>query len=184
MITVSSKILIIFGILILSFGGYLIFEHYTPKRLSFNNFRTSSVSGSRLPGRIIIPSLNIDLAILPSKITNNKWEVTNQGISYLSSSPSPGEKGNSILYGHNWTSLLGRLPKIKPGAEINIAFNNKERKTFIVEYVSVVDSHDTQVIANTNDKRITLYTCTGFLDSKRFVVTATLLSPIPKDQLR
>ena len=116
----------------------------------------------------------MDLEIIPSKITNNTWEATSQGVSHLSSSPIPGEKGNSILYGHNWTNLLGNLTKIKPGAEINIILKNREKKIFIVEYVSIVGPNDTQILADTDDTRITLYTCTGFLDSKRFVVTALL----------
>lgn len=169
-----SKALIIFGFFILSFGGFLLFQHYAPHRLSFNNFHpTPKVSKTQHRSRIMIPSLNIDLEIIPSKITNNTWQATS-GVSHLSSSPIPGEKGNSILYGHNWTNLLGNLTKIKPGDEINITFNNKGKKTFIVEYVSVVGPNDTQILANTNDNRITLYTCAGFLDSKRFVVTAIL----------
>ncbi len=118
----------------------------------------------------------MDLEIIPSKITNNTWEATSQGVSHLSSSPIPGEKGNSILYGHNWTNLLGNLTKIKPGAEINIILKNREKKIFIVEYVSIVGPNDTQILADTDDTRITLYTCTGFLDAKRFVVTALLKS--------
>lgn len=175
MTTAISRILIIFGILILGFGGILLFQHYTPQRLSFKNYKPSTkISHVEQQSRMKIPSLGMDLEIIPSKITNNIWEATSQGVSYLSSSPIPGEKGNSILYGHNWTSLLGNLRNIKPGAEINITFTNKEKKTFIVEYVSIVGPNDTQILANTDDTRITLYTCTGFLDSKRFVVTALL----------
>lgn len=174
MTTAISKTLTIFGFLVLSFGGLLLFQHYTPQRLSFENYQPSSLTSREVyQSRMKIPSLNMDLEIIPSKITNNKWEATDQGVSYLSSSPVPGEKGNSIFYGHNWTSLLGNLTKIKPGAEINITFNKKE-SAFIVEYVSVVGPNDTQILANTTDSRITLYTCTGFLDSKRFVATAFL----------
>lgn len=175
MTTAISRILIIFGILFLGFGGFLLFQHSTPQRLSFKNYKPSSqISHVEQQSRMRIPSLNMDLEIIPSKITNNIWEATSQGVSYLASSPIPGEKGNSILYGHNWTSLLGNLTKIKPGAEINITLKDKEKKTFIVEYVSVVGPNDTQILTNTDDARITLYTCTGFLDSKRFVVTALL----------
>lgn len=173
MVSFASKTFIVFGFLVLAFGGFLLFQHYTPQRLSFRNFHPSStISRGEHQSRILIPSLNIDLEIFPAKIINNTWEAASQGVSHLSSSPSPGEKGNSILYGHNWTNLLGNLTKIKPGAEIDITLNNKEKKTFIVEYVSVVDPNDTQILSETNDVRITLYTCTGFLDSKRFVVTA------------
>lgn len=177
MTTAISRTLIIVGIFFLGFGGFLLFQHSTPQRLSFKNYKPSSkISEVEQQSRMKIPSLSIDLEIIPSKITNNIWEATSQGVSHLATSPVPGEKGNSILYGHNWTSLLGNLTKIKPGVEINITLKNKGKKTFIVEYVSIVGPNDTQILAETDDNRITLYTCTGFLDSKRFVVSALLKS--------
>jgi len=175
MVGLTSKIFTILGLLILVFGGILLFQRYTPQRFSFKNFQPASGTFQITPqSRLIIPSLNIDVEIIPSKITNNNWEETDRGISHLSSSPFPGEKGNSILYGHNWANLLGNLTRIKPGAEIRIVSSNKEKKVFIAKYVSVVGPNDTEILFNTNDSRITLYTCTGFLDTKRFVVTALL----------
>lgn len=168
-----SKILVFLGIIFLLFGGYLLFERYNPRRLEFRNFETQTEFSSQVyPVRIVIPSLAIDLNVFPSKITNGKWEATTKGVSYLASSPIPGSLGNSILYGHNFSSLLGSLVKAKPEEEIEIFFNDKTKKTFIIKYTQVVSSNQTSVLAQTQDKRITLYTCTGFLDSKRFVVTA------------
>ncbi len=168
-----SRTLILIGVALLFLGGYFIFQRYNSKQLSFQNFNeyASSVSGI-LPQKIIIPSLKIELPIYPAKIRGNSWEATTKGVSYLVSSPAPGEVGNSILYGHNWTSLLGPLTRIKPGDKIEIISNNSERKTFVVEYTSIVDPYQTSVLSSANDTRLTLYTCAGFLDSKRFVVTA------------
>src|SRR3989344_8447688 len=175
MVGFTSKIFTIFGLLILVFGGILLFQHFTPQRFSFKNFQPDfGILHIKPQSRLVIPSLNIDLEIYPAKITNNNWDETDQGISHLSSSPFPGEKGNSILYGHNWMNLLGNLTRIKPGAEINIISGNSEKKVFIAKHVSVVGPYDTEILFNTNDSRITLYTCTGFLDTKRFVVTALL----------
>jgi sortase (surface protein transpeptidase) len=50
--------------------------------------------------------------------------------------------------------------------------NDGVKKEFKVEYTATVDPSQTYIIDNTKDTRITLYTCTGFLDSKRFVVVA------------
>ena len=163
------------GVAFLIFGAYLIFERYNPQRLGFNNAPASSlVSSYAFPKEIIISDLNIKLLIYPAQIENNKWEATTKGASYLVSSPIPGDVGNSIIYGHNWFSLLGRLPKIKPGQKIEVVLDNDEKRTFIVENTSIVSPDQTSVLENTTDKRITLYTCTGFLDSKRFVATAVL----------
>lgn len=169
------KILTFFGFLFLIFGGYLVNERYSPKKLEFKDFETSrTYSSQTVPVRIIIPSLNIDKAIFPASIRKRNWESTTKGISYLSSSPAPGSEGNSILYGHNWPSILGNLTKIKPGDEIVITMNNGERKEFTVEFTAVVDPTQTHILNQTTDNRITLYTCAGFLDTKRFVATAIL----------
>lgn len=172
----ASKILIVSGFLIIFLGGYLFLGRYSPKKLEFKDFKISkTVSSKIIPVRVIIPTLQIDNGVYPAKIDNGRWEATTKGISYLSSSPVPGSKGNSILYGHNFSSLLGNLTKIKPGEEIEILMNTGEKKKFRVEFTSIVDPSQTHILSQTTDTRITLYTCTGFLDSKRFVVTATLL---------
>lgn len=171
----ASKILITSGFLLILFSGYLVFQRYSPKTLEFKNLSsTKSVSSKINPIRIVIPSLKIDNSVFGAKINKGQWETTDKGISYLLSSPVPGGSGNSILYGHNWSSILGNLTKIKTGERIEIIMSNGEKKTFIVQFTSVVDPSQTHILSQTNDNRITLYTCTGFLDSKRFVATATL----------
>lgn len=170
-----SKLSIFFGILIISFSGYLTFQRYNPNKLEFKELNvTQNVSTQITPTAIFVPSLNIEKNVFPAKIENGEWEASTEGISYLSSSPLPGQKGNSILYGHNWPNLLGNLYKIKPGEKIVVLMNNGEKRTFVVEYTSIVDPKDTYILNPTNDNRITMYTCIGFLDSKRFVATAIL----------
>ncbi len=171
----ASKVLLTLGFLLIFFGGYLVLQRYSPKTLEFKDLKVNRVvSSDVVPVRIIIPSLKIDNGIYPAKINNGKWEVTTKGISYLLSSPVPGGSGNSILYGHNWPSILGNLSKIKPREKIEIVMSNGQKKVFIVQFTSVVDPSQTHILSQTNDNRITLYTCTGFLDSKRFVATAIL----------
>jgi LPXTG-site transpeptidase (sortase) family protein len=170
-----GKILIFLGILLLIFGNYLVYERYSSKKLEFESVKTVKTANSTsTPVKITIPSLGIENTIYGAKIIDNNWETTTRGISYLSDSPVPGEKGNSILYGHNWPSLLGNLTKIKTGDKINVTMDNGEERIFIVKFTYEVNPNQTQILNPTNDRRITIYTCTGFLDSKRFVVTALL----------
>jgi len=179
-----SKSLIIFGIIALIFGFNLIYQRQNPSRLEFAEVNQVNISNSEdYPKEISIPSLNLQLGIFPAQITDNNWEVTNKGISHLVMSPSPGERGNSILYGHNYSNLLGSLPKIKPGDEIIINMNSGENKTFIVKFTSVVSPNQTDILKQSDDSRITLYTCTGFLDSKRFVATAILKEDLATSSL-
>lgn len=80
------------------------------------------------------------------------------------------------MYGHNWTSILGNLPKVKTGDVITVTMHDGKKKDFRIEYTAVVTPDQDYIIDNTNDVRLTLYTCTGFLDSKRFVVVAKPIS--------
>ena len=172
-----ANILILFGVACLLLASYYLWQRTNPQRLSFDR-TPQSVSFTKTPTetvqpiQIIIPALNINLPIYPAEIKNNKWEATTKGVSYLTSSPIPGEKGNSILYGHNWPNILGNLVKAQVGQEIQIIFADQTSKTFVIKNIAIVKPNETQVLSQTDDQRITLYTCTGFLDRKRFVAIA------------
>lgn len=174
-----ANLLFIIGFVSLMFGSFLLYQRYNPQKLSFNispahaleNNETSQVK----PIGIKINSLNLSLPIIPSEIRNNKWEATTKGVSYLKSSAFPGEKGNTILYGHNWAGLLGNLKKVKTGEKIAIIYSDGSAKEFLIEYFIEVKPDNGDILQNSSDSRITLYTCSGFLDSKRLVVVAKLL---------
>lgn len=174
-----GKLLIGFGLIILLFSAFYFWQRYNPQRLSFainnyssKNFISDSVS---MPIEIIIPAINLKLPIIPAQLKNNNWEATTKGVSYLSSSPIPGTKGNSILYGHNWPNLLGNIIQLKPGQIIQIKIANGQIRKFVINTISVVSPRQTSILAPSEDVRITLYTCTGFWDEKRFVVVAKYL---------
>ncbi len=171
-----SKILIIFGLILYLIAGFLIWERNNPNRLAFKNYSGNykSTAVSNPPTRIGIKDLRVDLPIYPAKVFNGQWETTTEGASYLISSPVPGEKGNSIIYAHDWESLFGPLKRITKDTIIEIEFADKKIKSFVVKQVKIVPSDQTSILAQTKDKRITLYTCTGFLDSQRLVATAIL----------
>lgn len=170
------RFLIVFGLVCYGIAVFLIWERNNPQRLSFKNYTGNykKAAISNPPVRIIIRDLNIDLPIYPAKITNNQWETTTEGASYLISSPIPGQTGNSIIYGHDWESLFGPLLNARRGEKVEIEFADKTRKTFVIGQTSVVANSEAGILAQTKDRRITLYTCTGFLDSQRFVAVATL----------
>jgi len=169
-----SKLLLILGICCLLFATYLIWQRNNPSRLSFaiDHINYEITNGKNNPTKLIIKDLELELPIYPASLDNGKWQATTQGVSYLVSSIQPGELGNSILYGHNWPNLLGKLHKVKPGGEITIVFADASEKNFTIEYTSVVTPDQTHILNPTDDRRLTLYTCTGIFDNKRFVVTA------------
>lgn len=173
-----AKLLVGFGLICLILTAFFLWERYNPQRLAFaiNDLSTQSdTANTALPTEIIINDLSLNLPILPAKLEKGKWEATTKGISYLTSSPIPGTKGNSILYGHNWPNLLGNITKLKTGQNIKIKFTDGSVKNFIINSTVSVSPREIGILSPSLNSQITLYTCTGFLDNKRFVVVAKIM---------
>jgi LPXTG-site transpeptidase (sortase) family protein len=174
-----ANILLFAGLIELVLFSYLIFQRYNPQKLAFNINEVSandSIISNLKPIGLKIDSINLSLVITESEIKNNQWQASTNSVSHLKTSPVPGEKGNSILYGHNWPNLLGDLSKVKPGDIITIIYNDNSASFFEVEYLTKVGPEDSSILKASEDNRITLYTCTGFLDSQRLVVVAKLIN--------
>lgn len=174
----THRVVFTVGVLFLIFGIYLTWQRTTPLRLSFADMPQNSL-GANKPARAIlsIPTANIKLPIIPAAINNGKWEDTKLGVSHLISSPVPGAIGNSIIYGHNYPNLLGPLERVKPGDKVNIQLSDSTQKNFTVAFVTIVTPDQTHVLNNSEDSRLTIYTCTGLFDTKRLVVTAIADTP-------
>lgn len=171
-----SKFLIALSIICFILATFFYLERNNPQRLAFavNDYpsKTTAYNSTSAPVEIIIPAINLDLPIIPAKLEKGKWEATTKGVSWLSSSPMPGIEGNSILYGHNWPNLLGNILKLKPGQIIKIKFSDGLEKLFVIDSTVTVSPNDVNILKPSKSAQVTLYTCTGFLDNKRFVVVA------------
>ncbi len=166
---IIGALYIVISIALLGYGVSLIRERTTPILHESSNYETPRYTDSVFT--ILIPSANIELPAYAARITGVTWQTTKRGVSYLSTSPLPGEPGNSVLYGHNWSNLLGNLHVVKPGDPVYVTRGNTTTR-FLIRYVAVVDSKESSVYAPSRDTRLTLYTCAGFLDRERLVVTA------------
>ena len=174
----SAKLFTYFGAVCLISALFLLWQRSNPKRLMFSSFFPSKVETLSLkdsqPTRLIIRNSNIDLPIIPAKVKGQNWETTTQGVSWLINSSLPGEEGNSVIYGHNWENLLGNLISVKPGYQIEIAYKDGSKKIFTVDSTAIVSPKNISVLKQSKDKKITLYTCAGLFDEKRFVVVAKI----------
>jgi LPXTG-site transpeptidase (sortase) family protein len=173
---IFSWFLILQSFSLLSVGAYQWYLSESPSTLRFTNYsleKNITVSGVT-PSRISISDLGIDIPVYQATIVNNVWPTTTLGASYLSSSPLPGNSGNSVIYAHNWVSLFGPLRNAKVGEKVIVTYPDHTKKTFVIAYTSIVSPDQASILAKSNDKRLTLYTCTGFLDSERFVAVAIL----------
>lgn len=174
MMYILSYFFIACGSVLLIYATLLLRTRMSPSRLSFQNYTSAAVKRSvYAPTRVHIPSIGVDLPVGPASVTNGIWEIAPGGLSFLTSSRIPGTGGNSVFYGHNWPSILGNLVHIQPGDTIEIYYTNTNKIVYTVTSIGIVNPDQTDIIFDTGDDRVTIYTCTGFLDSKRFVATAT-----------
>jgi len=123
------------------------------------------------PERIIIPSLNIDLPVVGAAIIDGFWQTSTDSASFGLGSAYPGKAGNTVVFAHALENLFANLGYIQPEASIYLLTKNKWFN-YKVKSVRTVLPTEIEVIAPTNDKTLTLYTCAGFGDVYRFVVTA------------
>lgn len=132
----------------------------------------STVTDSFEPKRIRIPELGIDVSVEKSWIIDGKWEISKTTASYLENSGKIGETGNAVFYAHNTKPLFKNLVKSVVGQIIIVSNDKGEEKQFVIKTIRVVDPTEVSILKQGNFHEITLYTCTGFNNSKRFIVKA------------
>lgn len=166
------------GQLLFATGLYLLY-HQT--MLSFK-VAPSVIVDSQLRGpepmRIQIQRTGIDLPIIPAQIKDGVWETSAITATHLSTSARPHEEGNIIIYAHNKKDMFGPLLWTQVGDEITLTSQDNQQFTYQVTKTQTVKPEEVEVVLPTNHEELTLYTCTGFLDSLRFVVKA---KPVHKD---
>ena len=123
------------------------------------------------PIRIIIPVLNIDLPVKEAKVVNGYWEVFPDSAGFGLGSSYPDESGNQVIFAHARRGLFLPLRDAKVGEMIYI-FTKERWYTYKIGEIREVLPSQTEVIAPTTTAILTLYTCSGFADSKRLIVKA------------
>lgn len=124
-----------------------------------------------LPTHIFIP-WNSDVNISPAQLQDGVWGVHDTSASYLLQSARPGEAGNIILYGHNRKEILGNIRALKGGEPIVLTSEDGGEHHYKVEWVKETNAKDLQALEPTTSEVLTIYTCSGLLDSQRFIVRA------------
>jgi len=161
-------------LLTLSLKSYFSFK----QNLAFSQTPalTTEFDEKAWPVRIIIPRTETDLPVFPGRVNHDFWEVADEGASYLVGSGFPGQKGNVVVYGHNYNHLLGPIRWLAEGEEIKLLNQKGEESSYKVQATKVVSPETVAVLEPTEEAILTLYTCTGFLDRERYVVIAQLQS--------
>jgi LPXTG-site transpeptidase (sortase) family protein len=129
-----------------------------------------------LPSRLRIPVMFLDSAVHEVTINMGQWEVAPMDVGHHEGTANPGQVGNVVLAGHRDinSALFRELDRLQPGDEVFVS-NGLGEYRYLVEESMVVSPSYVQVMDPTDDKRVTLITCTPIgLATQRLVVIAKL----------
>lgn len=159
----------IFLILIFS-----LWRYHQVRILSFNDAEVSAnaQSGGVAPVYIKAYPVGVDIKVTPTQINEGVWMIPPSSVGFLVGSSGLGGGGNIIMYGHNSNQILGPIRWIKIGSKIELTGSDGKVYLYTVSELAEVEPSNLGYIQKTETEVLTLYTCSGFLDSKRFIVRA------------
>ena len=136
-----------------------------------------------LPGRIVVPSANIDTAVTEVGVLMENgrpvWETAWKSAGHHIDSARPGQPGNMVISGH--VSVADRandavfrtLNTVKPGDVVEVQAGETTYR-YQVDRVAVMPPTALNILRSDHVARITLITCTADL-KQRLVVTGRLV---------
>lgn len=161
----------IFFILVSSTHWYLKYQALSLDAKLISEYVDQTHSEDNIPKHIAIKWF-VDTDIEKHLFQEGNWTISETVASYLSNSAKPGENGNIIIYGHNKRSILGNIRALKGDEIITITTQDNNEHKYAIEKITEVDPKDTEYLKPTTEETLTLYTCAGFMDKKRFIVQA------------
>jgi sortase A len=176
-----GKLRIISALLLLSIGAFFLVRSYEANRVvadtvssepvKFQGFSNTTIDNGdvRIPVRIIIPDLSIDVPIKKAPIIKGYWELFTDAASWGEGSGLPGDVGNTVIFAHVREGLFLPLEKVTLGARVYVLTGGGWYGYYVTD-IKVVNPNQVEVVAPTPDETLTLYTCSGPTDSKRLVV--------------
>ncbi len=137
------------------------------------------VQPGELAGRIIVPELQLDSALIEMANVDDKTNL-DKGPSHIKGTAMPGTRGNCVIAGHRTTHSrpFWSLDVLGPGDEIILVDLAGGRHTYTVDQVLIVDPDDTSVMDPTPEPGVTLIAChPRFSARSRLVVKGTVRGP-------
>lgn len=128
------------------------------------------------PEMLFMTSLPHPVPVTIGHVENDRWDLTEDKALYLSVSGVLGGVGNTVIYGHNSKQIFGNLKQAKVGESIIVKGKNKQIYVYKITELKTVNANDVSILAQTQEAKLTVYTCTGFMDTKRLVVTAVKIA--------
>jgi sortase A len=127
-------------------------------------------------GRIEIPTIGLDWFFLEGV----GLEVLKDGPGHYEGTPLPGQQGNAAIAGHRTTygQPFHNIDDLGPGDRIIVTYITGARFEYEYRDTEIVSPDRVDVIADTEDDRLTLTAChPKYSAAERIVVRADLLGP-------
>jgi LPXTG-site transpeptidase (sortase) family protein len=131
--------------------------------------------------RIIIPRMGVDTTILEGDTETMLW----QGVVRMDIGSKPEQGGNTIITAHRYLHTPGsaganksfyNIHMLETGDTITVEWGGSTY-VYAVDAVKVVDPTAVEILHNSKEPKLTLFSCTPiFTSEKRHVVTAKLVS--------
>ena len=129
-----------------------------------------------LPTRLRIPAMSLDSPVEEVTVNMGEWQVSPMDIGHHEGTGNPGQVGNVVLAGHRDinSALFRELDRLGPGDEVFVSNSLGEYRYTVTESF-IVSPDQIEVMDPTNDKRVTLITCTPIgLATQRLIVVAVM----------
>lgn len=169
------------GIVILLLGLFFIFlpniltlfpqESISTEPILADTTFSQSSAEDQIPTRIIIPSVSIDLPITIAPLKNGYWIPSETTASFGEGSSLPTGNSNTVIFAHAREGLFLPLRNVKVQDTVYVMTANSY-VSYTIDTITEVKPTDVYTVKPTDDKRLTLFTCSGFLDQKRLLVVA------------
>jgi sortase A len=122
-----------------------------------------------------VPRVGVEAPVLPG---TDEWTL-NRAVGHIDQTALPGADGNAGIAGHR-DGFFRALKDVQIGDRVDLE-TTRERQTYRVDQVWIVDPSDVWVLDPTPARSLTLVTCYPFYfigsAPRRFIVRAVLVRP-------
>lgn len=170
-------------------GGFLLISVWqaersaaAPVKQALTNNRPVQNSGPLIAGtpvHIVIPSVSIDLNVIPGYYypATKSWTLSLNDAQYaVMTAKANNKEGDTFIYAHYRWHVFYNLPKIQPGAQAIITTDNGHTFTYTFQSSTITTPEDTSLFSYQGKPVLVLQTCTGLWYQNRQLFTFHLTS--------
>jgi LPXTG-site transpeptidase (sortase) family protein len=183
----KTNLAVIIGLVMLAIGAGLLVYIIRMQAVSAtnivappNNLAAAALKASEIQGQpteLLIPSLNMDLPIIPGYYDahTKSWTLTLNKVQYATITPQPNNvEGDTFLYGHYRSEVFARLHTIPANAQAIVKTANNHTFYYQLSSIRTTNPGDDSVFTYKGKPILTIQTCTGIFFQNRQFFTFTL----------